>query len=195
MVVRSPPFQVGQQVCGLLSSGPGTASQRCHAMAHGQIHPFNERRVQPPRETQSLQDSFESVLCSQSHHLGDPNELAPPVTFLDLAVDQAWFHQASAHVASLTTKCKPLAKVGGEGIEVQVQAITGEKRDAVRGQDLSQRVDEPMSHGLAARADVEATVMLWDSLTGTDPTRFSSAQNSAGGRAACTRWNTCWRCR
>src|SRR5260370_13953040 len=151
MGVGPPPFQMGQQLGGLLRSGPGATSQRGYSMADGQIDPLNKSGVQPPRETQSLQDSFESILCSQSHHLRDPNELAPPVTFLDVAVDQAWSHQPSAHVASSTTKCKPLAKVGGEGIEVQVQAITGEKRDAVRGQDLSQRVDEPWL-GCAGRA-------------------------------------------
>jgi len=56
--------------------------------------------------------------------------------------------------------------VGGEGIEVQVQAITGEKRDAVRGQDLSQRVDEPMSHGLAARAELKHRNNLGERIDG-----------------------------
>jgi hypothetical protein len=120
MVVGTPPFQMGQQLGGLLRSGPGATSQRGYSMADGQIHPLNKSRVQPPREAQSLQDSFEGVLCSQSHHLRDPNELAPPVTFLHLAVDQAWFQQPSAHVASSTAEGEPLTKVGRECIEVQI---------------------------------------------------------------------------
>jgi hypothetical protein len=54
MVIRTPPFQMGQQLLGLLSCRPGAACERCHTMSNSQIHPFNERGVQPPREAQSL---------------------------------------------------------------------------------------------------------------------------------------------
>ncbi len=50
MVVRSPPFQVGEQLWGLLSRGPSSTRQCCHSMSDRQIHPFNESRVQPTRE-------------------------------------------------------------------------------------------------------------------------------------------------
>ena len=45
--------------------------------------------------------------------------------------------------------------MGREGIEVQVQAIAGEQGEASRGQSLSERVDEPMGHGLGAGAELE----------------------------------------
>jgi hypothetical protein len=54
VVIGSPPFQVCQQAWGLLRRRPGAACESCHAMADGQIHPLNERRIQPPREAQSL---------------------------------------------------------------------------------------------------------------------------------------------
>jgi hypothetical protein len=47
MVVPSPPLQMGEQVGRLLRRGPRAASQRSYSMAHRQIHPFNERGVQP----------------------------------------------------------------------------------------------------------------------------------------------------
>jgi hypothetical protein len=50
MVVRSPPLQMGQQLGSLLRSGPGPSCQSRHAMAHGQIHPLDKRRVQSSRE-------------------------------------------------------------------------------------------------------------------------------------------------
>ena len=49
MVVRAPPLQMGEQLGRLLSRGPGPSCQRGYAMADGQIHPFDERRVQPSR--------------------------------------------------------------------------------------------------------------------------------------------------
>ena len=54
MVVGPPPFQIGQQLWGLLSCRPGPACERCHPMSNRQIHPFNERRIQPPREAHPL---------------------------------------------------------------------------------------------------------------------------------------------
>ncbi len=51
MVVGSPPLQIGQQLWGLLGSGPSTSCERCHPMTNGQIHPLDESRVQPSGET------------------------------------------------------------------------------------------------------------------------------------------------
>src|SRR5258708_2043037 len=50
MIVGAPPLQMGQQVWGLLRSGPGTASKGCHSMADGQIDSLNESRVESSRE-------------------------------------------------------------------------------------------------------------------------------------------------
>ena len=46
MIVSSPPFQVGQQLWGLLGGGPGATRQRCHPMADGQIDPLDKSGVQ-----------------------------------------------------------------------------------------------------------------------------------------------------
>jgi hypothetical protein len=48
-----------------------------------------------------------------------------------------------------------VAKVGGEGIEVEIEAITSEERKAARGQDLTERVDEQMRHVLRAGTQME----------------------------------------
>ena len=45
-----------------------------------------------------------------------------------------------------------------ERIEVQIEPITGKERDALRGQDLSQGVDHPMSHMLGAGDRAQAQV-------------------------------------
>jgi hypothetical protein len=57
-------------------------------MTDGQIHPLNESGVQSSRETQSLQGDFEICLCPQAHHGRDSRQLAMPVAFLHLTVDQ-----------------------------------------------------------------------------------------------------------
>jgi hypothetical protein len=54
VIVASPPLHMGLQVWRLLSCRPGATRQRGYSMPDGQIYPFNERRVQPPREAQSL---------------------------------------------------------------------------------------------------------------------------------------------
>jgi len=54
MVIGAPPFQIGQQLWGLLCGGPGATSQRHYFMADGQIHPFDKGGVEPSREAQVL---------------------------------------------------------------------------------------------------------------------------------------------
>ena len=50
MVVRAPPFQMGQQLWSLLGSRPDETCESGHPMADGQIHALNKSRVQASRE-------------------------------------------------------------------------------------------------------------------------------------------------
>jgi hypothetical protein len=85
----------------------------------------------------------------------DPNQLAPLIAFFHMAIDQACGHLPLAHIPPSTSHFSPLPKMSREGIEVQIEAITGEERQTVRGQDLSQGVDEQMCHVLGAGAQME----------------------------------------
>jgi len=58
-------------------------------------------------------------------------------------------------VVSSTAEGEPLAKVGRERIEVQIQPITGEEWDATRSQALSQGMNDAMGHVLSARTELE----------------------------------------
>ena len=120
MIGSSPPFQMRQQPWGRLRRGPGAAGQRCHAMADGQIHPLNKSGVQPSREAQSHQGHLESGLCPQAHHVRDPNQLAPSVAFLHLAIDQTSLHLPPALVAPSTFHVSPPPKMGRQGIKVHI---------------------------------------------------------------------------
>jgi hypothetical protein len=84
--------------------------------------------------------------------------------FLHLAVDQAWRHLPSAPVASSTTRGKPLAKVGGESIKVAIEPATGKQWDATRRQPLLESMDEPMGHGLGARAQFKRRKKLGEGI-------------------------------
>ncbi len=117
MIVGAPPFQVSQEVWGLLGRGPGATRQRRYSMTGGQIDPLDKSGVQPSREAHPLQSEREICLCPQAHQVRDASELTPPVALFHLAVDQACRHLP---LAPSTTSCEPLAKMGREGIEIQV---------------------------------------------------------------------------
>jgi len=102
------------QVWGLLRRRPGSTSQRSYSMTDRQIHPLDESGVEPSRQAQFLQGSLKSGFCPQTHHVRHPNQLAPPVGFLHLPVNQARCHLPSARVMSSTTQREPLTKVSGE---------------------------------------------------------------------------------
>ena len=113
-------MQVSQELWGLLGRGPGAAGQSCHAMTDSQIDSLNKGGVQSSREAHPLQGEREICLCPQAHHVRDASELTPPIAFLHLAVDQTRRHLPLAHTPPSTTHLEPLAKMGCEGIEVQV---------------------------------------------------------------------------
>jgi hypothetical protein len=49
----------------------------------------------------------------------------------------------------------PVSKMGRQGIEIEIEPVTGEGWEAARGQALSQGVDEQVSHLLCARTQRE----------------------------------------
>src|SRR5437588_545799 len=132
MIISSPPFQVCQQLWSRLRRGPRASCQRCHPMSDGQWSPLDKSGVQPPREAHSLQSGREICLCSQAHHVRDASQLTPPVALFHLAVDQARCPLPPAHFLPSTTSCEPLSKMGCEGIEIQIEAVTGEERQIAR---------------------------------------------------------------
>ena len=132
VIIGAPPLQMSQQLWELLRSGPGPSRERCHPVSDGQIHPLDESRVQSSRETQYLQGGFESGLCPEPHHVRHAHQLAPPVAFLHLTVDQAFRHLPLTSMAPSPTHLAPVPKMDRERIEVQIEAVTGEKRETER---------------------------------------------------------------
>lgn len=80
-----------------------------------------------------------------------PDEAPAPIDLLDLSVEQG----VGDLPGTVASAADPLAEVGGEGILVQSQAIAGDDRHPVRGQDRSQRMDDPMSRVLGARPQMQ----------------------------------------
>jgi hypothetical protein len=63
----------------------------------------------------------------------DARQLAPPVAFLHLTVDQLRCHLPLECFLASATHLKPASKMGGQGIEIEIEAITREEREAARG--------------------------------------------------------------
>ncbi len=155
MIIRSPPLQIGQQLWSLLGSGPGPSCERSHSVTDRQIHPFDKSGIEPSCEAHPLQGDLEICLCSKPHHMGHPHQLASPVAFFHLAIDQARRHLPPEHFPPSTYHFSPLSKMSGQGIKVEIQAITREERETARGQDVSQGVDDGMRSVLRSGAQME----------------------------------------
>ena len=166
MIVRAPPLQMGQEVWGLLRSGPGPSCERCHPMTDGQIHPRNESGVESSGKTQSRPRAIEIRLCPEPHHRRDVHQPAPLVMFLHLPVDQIHCYLPSKGFASTTPHSSPVSKMGGERIEVHIEAITRENWEAARRQDLSQGVNDTMRRALRARTKLKDRKNLGERING-----------------------------
>jgi hypothetical protein len=85
----------------------------------------------------------------------DTRQLAPPVAFFHLAVDQSRSHLPLKGFAPTTPHLSPVSKMGCESIKVQIEAITGKEWETAKGQAQPQSVDEPMRHVLRAGTQLE----------------------------------------
>ena len=83
------------------------------------------------------------------------HQLAPAVTFLHLTIDQIRSHLPPEDFPPSAKHLAPVSKMGGQGVEVEVQAITGEERNASRSQELSQGVKNQVRHVLRAGTELE----------------------------------------
>ena len=109
------------------------------------------------------------------------HQLTPPVAFFHLAVDQARRHLPLTHSAPWATHLEPLTEVSREGIEVEVEPVTGKERKTARGQALSQSVDDRMCHVLRAGTQLEDGKKLGAGIDGKpEPERlFGAAEAGA----------------
>jgi hypothetical protein len=101
-------------------------------MTNREMQPLKESGVEPSCKTKSLSGSREHSACSKAHHVRDPHQLAPTVAFFHLAIDQARRYLPLKRFPPSTSYFLPLAKMGCEGREVQIEAITGEERQTER---------------------------------------------------------------
>ncbi len=85
----------------------------------------------------------------------DAHELASPVAFFHLAVDQAHCHLPPEDFAPSATHLAPVSKMGRESIEIEIEPVTRKERETTRSRDLSQGMDEQMSHVLCAGTQLE----------------------------------------
>jgi hypothetical protein len=96
-----------------------------------------------------------SVLCPQAHDVGDPNQLAPPIAFFHLTVDQTRSHLPPEDFPPSATHLAPVSEMGGQRVEVEVEPITGKERKTAWGQHLSQGVNHRVGHVLGAGTQLE----------------------------------------
>jgi hypothetical protein len=65
MIVSAPPFQVNQELWGLLGCSPCTTCQCCHPMSDGQVHPFNKAVLSRPEKPIPCRATVRSACVSR----------------------------------------------------------------------------------------------------------------------------------
>jgi hypothetical protein len=108
--------------------------------------------------------------------------------FLHLPVDQIHCYLLSKGFAPTTPHSSPVSKMGGERIEVHIEAITRENWEAARRQDLSQGVNDTMRRALRARTKLKNRKNLGEGLNGQPEPRTCLALRSR------VRSSSSWRC-
>ncbi len=134
---------------------PCASSQSGHTTTDRQIDPLDKGRVHSAKEAEFLQSSCEGWPCPQPDNLPDVNQFAPPITFVDLSIEQTCCYLPLGLCPSPIIPFEPLPKVDRERVEMGSEAIASENRQAVRSQLLAQSVDEKLGHVMRARTQLE----------------------------------------
>ncbi len=146
MVIGPPPFHLALQAGGGLRRRPGAAGQCGDALAHGQVEPFHEGRLQPTTPAQRAQRGLERTPSATAHLVADADKAAALVAFVQLAVQEPRIDLP----ALAPPPGDPRPEVRGERVEVEAQPIRGDDRRAAGGQGAPQAVDEGMGGLLRA---------------------------------------------
>lgn len=85
----------------------------------------------------------------------DLDDLPASVLFLHLAIDQARSYLPSAGFSPAMSFFLPVSKMSAQSIKGPIEAITGEKWEAVRSEHLSEGMNEHMCHLLRTRAEMK----------------------------------------
>jgi hypothetical protein len=109
-----------------------------------------------PEKPNPRSRGFECGLCAKAHHRRNARQLAPAIAFLHLAVDQARLHLPPAHVSPSTAQLEPLTKVSSDGIEVEIEPVTGKEREAKRRPGSVAESEEPCAPCVACVGRAQA---------------------------------------
>jgi hypothetical protein len=143
MRVGPPPFEMEQELWRELGRRPTAADQSGNTLSQGQVHAFNQGRLEPPAQPQPAEGGSQLLRCPTAHPLGEAHQSAPPRDLLDLTRDQPCCHLPVACSSSLSLH--PLPKMGCECREVQIQSIAAEDGEAGGEELLAERVEKGMS--------------------------------------------------
>ncbi len=135
-------------------------------MTERQVDALDKGSVDASRPAQGLQCLGEGGTSPQPDHLLDPHQSASSVALLDLAIEQSSGHLPLFPLA--LRRLDPVSKVSSEGVEVGIEAIAGEDRQAAGSQLFAQAVDEQEGHAVGAWTQVESGNALGEGING-DP--------------------------
>ena len=124
MVIGSPVLGVQEQVLGRLSERPSLAHERGDTTADRQIHSLNEGRLNRRFEAIVSEQLAKDTARSPEHTSDREGE-----TIALFALDQLAVEEIVGDVPVITPCsfwAKPVAEVGGDGVEVAAQTIAGE---------------------------------------------------------------------
>ena len=152
VVPRAPPRQVGLQSRGELGGCARAAGQGGEALPKRHVEAFDEGSVDGTGEAELLKCALQVFALAELHASLDMGELAAALGFDDLAAKQVERHLPFRF--SRGGVREPVAEVGGESLEVEVEAITGTDRHTARGERERDGMDERVGEVLGAGAEL-----------------------------------------
>jgi hypothetical protein len=137
-----------------LCSAPNAACQQSHALSESQVQPLNEGGVESTGQAGGLQALAECFALAPEHDVLDFDQAAAPLELFDLAVDEVGGDLPDGLAGVVGSE--PVAEVGGQGVEIEAEAIGGEDREGeIRLQAVMEFVDDGISQVESARAEAE----------------------------------------
>src|SRR5258708_5036393 len=153
VALKQKPVAMGERAprapsSGGLSCPPSSRVSALRSVAPAVCPPVLAAAGAPRPGYWGGKDDGEFGLAPGAHGCAAGHQRAPPVAFFHLAIDQARCHLPLLQLPPSSSHFSPLPKMSCQRREVEMQAITGEQRQTVMGQEPSQGVHEQVSHML-----------------------------------------------
>ena len=154
MVIDATEAEVTREGGDVIGDRPGTTGERSDELTEGEVEAFDEGGFDFAGEAEGKECGAIGGPLASAHDSAEELELVAGFDLDELSEEEGGVNGPDGQ-AFAGRRGRPEAEVGGEGIEVEAEAIAAERGNATGSETGLEIVDEGVGQELSARANLK----------------------------------------